>query len=68
MRAQRVRRDAIGVTAEPIELIERPADMVTAASAPKSVGFPYKRTHLVALRASKISASDPPSTWWPGER
>jgi hypothetical protein len=30
--------------------------------------YPYKRSHLVALRASKISASDPPSTWWPGER
>ena len=29
---------------------------------------PYKRSHLVALRATKISASDPPSTWWPGER
>jgi hypothetical protein len=28
-------------------------------------GFPYKRSHLVALRATKISASDPPSTWWP---
>ena len=31
-------------------------------------GYAYKRSHLVALRASKISASDPPSTWWPGER
>ena len=31
-------------------------------------GYPYKRSHLVALRVSKISASDPPSTWWPGER
>ena len=31
-------------------------------------GYPYKRSHLVALRAAKISASDPPSTWWPGER
>jgi len=31
-------------------------------------GYPYKRGHLVALRTSKISASDPPSTWWPGER
>ena len=30
-------------------------------------GYPYKRGHLVALRATKISA-DPPSTWWPGER
>jgi hypothetical protein len=29
---------------------------------------PYKRGHLVALRPTKISASDPPSTWWPGER
>jgi hypothetical protein len=31
-------------------------------------GYPYKRSHLVALRPTKISASDPPSTWWPGER
>src|ERR1700726_140087 len=30
--------------------------------------FPYKRSHLVALRATKITVSDPPSTWWPGER
>jgi hypothetical protein len=26
------------------------------------------RSHLVALRATKITASDPPSTRWPGER
>jgi hypothetical protein len=31
-------------------------------------GYPYKRSHLVALRSSKISATDPPSIWWPGER
>jgi hypothetical protein len=31
-------------------------------------GYPYKRSHLVALRATKITAGDPPSTWWPGER
>ena len=31
-------------------------------------GYPYKRSHLVALRPTKISAKDPPSTWWPGER
>lgn len=31
-------------------------------------GYPYKRSHLVALRRTKISASDPPSHWWPGER
>jgi hypothetical protein len=29
---------------------------------------PYKRSHLIALRTAKITASDPPSTWWPGER
>ena len=28
-------------------------------------GYAYKRSHLVALRHCKISASDPPSTWWP---
>jgi hypothetical protein len=31
-------------------------------------GYPYKRSHLVALRPTKISAMNPPSTWWPGER
>jgi hypothetical protein len=31
-------------------------------------GYPYKRSHLVALRPNKISASDPQSVWWPGER
>lgn len=31
-------------------------------------GYSYKRSHLVALRPTKISADDPPSTWWPGER
>ena len=31
-------------------------------------GYPYKRSHLVALRRTKISTSDPPSCWWPGER
>ena len=31
-------------------------------------GYPFKRSHLVALRPTKISAIDPPSTWWPGER
>jgi RNase P subunit RPR2 len=30
--------------------------------------YPYKRSHLVALRPTKISAKDPPSVWWPGER
>src|ERR1700753_1106597 len=31
-------------------------------------GYPYKRSSLVALRATKISAINPPSVWWPGER
>jgi len=31
-------------------------------------GRPYKRSHLVAPRATRISANYPPSTWWPGER
>jgi hypothetical protein len=31
-------------------------------------GYPYKRSHLVALRATKITAISQPSSWWPGER
>jgi hypothetical protein len=31
-------------------------------------GYPYKRSHPVALRRGKISANDPPSHWLPGER
>ena len=31
-------------------------------------GYRYKRSHLVALRPTKISAHDPPQTWWSGER
>ena len=31
-------------------------------------GYAYKRSHLVALRHRKISASDPPSTGWLGVR
>lgn len=31
-------------------------------------GYPYKRSELVALRPTRISASQPPTTWWPGER
>jgi hypothetical protein len=30
--------------------------------------YPYKRSHLVALRPTRISTNDPLSTWWPGER
>ncbi|GIQ77106.1 hypothetical protein [Bradyrhizobium sp. RD5-C2] len=31
-------------------------------------GYPFKRSRLVALRPTKISAGDPRSIWWPGER
>lgn len=31
-------------------------------------GYAFKWSCLVALRVTKISASDPPSAWWPGER
>jgi hypothetical protein len=31
-------------------------------------GRPFKRSHLVALRATKVSATHPASVWWPGER
>jgi hypothetical protein len=31
-------------------------------------GYAYKRSHLVALRPNKISANDPASAWWRGER
>ncbi|WP_316196955.1 hypothetical protein [Bradyrhizobium sp. SZCCHNS3053] len=31
-------------------------------------GYPYKRSVLVALRETKISAAHPASIWWPGER
>lgn len=30
-------------------------------------GRPFKRSHLVALRPTKISATHPASVWWPGE-
>jgi hypothetical protein len=30
--------------------------------------YPYKRSHLVALRRTKVSASDPPSYWWRDQR
>jgi hypothetical protein len=31
-------------------------------------GYPFKRSHLVTLRTTKIKVSAPPSTWWPGAR
>ncbi|MGY2987225.1 hypothetical protein [Bradyrhizobium sp. USDA 4508] len=34
----------------------------------KQRGYPFKRSHLIALRPTKISANAPPSSWWSGER
>lgn len=31
-------------------------------------GFAYKRSHLVALRTTRISAGSQRSEWWPGQR
>lgn len=31
-------------------------------------GYPYQRSHLAALRATKISAADSPTHGYPGER
>src|SRR3954468_21382613 len=49
--------------ATPIHELER---YMRCKDCSKVRGYPYKRSHLVALRAIKISASDPPSTWWSG--
>jgi hypothetical protein len=51
--------------ATPIHELER---YMRCKDCSRRQGRPYKRSHLVALRPTKISASDPPSTWWPGER
>jgi hypothetical protein len=31
-------------------------------------GRPFKRSHVVALRTTKITATNPTSSWWPGKR
>src|SRR5258708_1108466 len=51
--------------ATPIHELERYMRCKDCSQVPAS---PFKRSPLVALRQTKISASDPPSTWWPGER
>jgi hypothetical protein len=49
----------------PIHELER---YMRCRDCPQLRGYPHRRSHLVALRTTKISASEPPSTWWPGER
>ena len=48
----------------PIHELERYMRARTA----RSEGLRVQEEPLGALRHRKISASDPPSTWWPGER
>jgi hypothetical protein len=48
----------------PIHELER---YMRCKGCPALRGYSYKRSELVALRTAKIPASDPPSTWWPGE-
>ena len=42
--------------------------LILATASALGAPVTHRRSHLVALRQRKISASDPPSTWWPGER
>jgi hypothetical protein len=49
----------------PIHEVER---YMRCKDCSRARSYPYKRSHLVALRTTKISASDRPSSWWPGER
>ena len=56
---------ALDIVRRPIHELER---YMRCKDCSEVRGYPYKRSHLVALRATKISANDPPSTWWPGER
>ena len=39
-------------------------DTCAVRNARKSAATLYKRSHLVALRPTKISANEPPTTWW----
>jgi hypothetical protein len=45
----------------PIHELER---YMRCKDCPEVRRYPYKRSHLVALRPNKIPASDPPSTCW----
>src|SRR6476660_2995425 len=63
---QTVARDIVRrAKATPVQELER---YMRCRQCSEVRGHAYKRSHLVALRPDKISASDPPSTWWPGER
>jgi hypothetical protein len=75
-RATEARKEADRLSVEAWNIVRRPKSTpiheleryVRCKDCSQVRGYPYKRSHLVALRPTKISASDPPSTWWPGER
>lgn len=48
----------------PIHELER---WMKCKSCSKERGYPFKRAHLVALRETPISASNPRSVWYPPE-
>ena len=51
--------------ATPVHELER---YMRCKSCSEAQGRAFKRSHLVALRTTKISTHSPPSVWWPGER
>jgi hypothetical protein len=38
----------------------------SSSAVARHFGIRWRRRHLVELRPNRISASNPPSTWWPG--
>jgi hypothetical protein len=52
-----------------LDIVRRPKERyMRCKNCSELNGRPFKRSHLVALRATKISATHPASVWWPGER
>ena len=61
---QTVALDAVrGPKSTPIHELER---YMRCKDCSEVRGYAYKRSHLVALRTTMISALNPPATWWPG--
>jgi hypothetical protein len=58
---------ALDVIRRPKAIPVRESATCVVKTARRSAAIRHKRSHLVALRRTKISASDPASTWWPGE-
>jgi hypothetical protein len=56
------------VVACPDHALRRVLPVMGTKSREADARLSIQANRLVALRTTKISASDPPSTWWPGER